>query len=284
MSRAVEPFLHKLAVAGRVSAPWRWELSVRRPRTGTLRGEARREGDWLVLELAAPARTALAAPQELLRRNARLDGVGKLLLAAGARRPRLRAELPVETLAERLAGGMAGARAGFDQALAALAGAGAPLAGAAKSPDPEGAARALAEAAEESGWSVRWDADGVGAVEVGSADAPRRAVLAVHGAGFRAGVELAGAEGCGAAGRQAQALLLLAASAAVRLVRAVESGSAEERRVGFEVSDSSPATAAAVDRALSALSLATRLVARETRGLSDRPLAETYLASLGWTP
>jgi len=285
VSRAIEPFLEALAVEARATAPWRWELSVRRKRAGRMSGQARREGDWLVLDLEAPSRAAGAEPEDLLRRNAGLDGVGRLVVLAGERRPRLRAELPVEELADRLAAGLETSRQAFDRAVDALAGVEEPAgAGRPEGADDADAAKALAAAAEESVWPVRWGADGAGAVDVGRRDAPRRAELRAHGRGFRAALELADPAGYGTAGRRALALLLLAASASVRLVRAVAREGEEGRRLGFEVGESAPATEVAVDRALCTLSLAAQLAAREAEDLAAEPLADRYLASLGWTP
>ena len=86
-----------------------------------------------------------------------------------------------------------------------------------------------------------------------------------------------------AATRLALGVLLLTTSAAVRLVRGgASAGDGDEYDVYIETWLDTAASADDLQHALSALSVAGQMVARETRAVADERVARSYLSARGW--
>jgi hypothetical protein len=83
-------------------------------------------------------------------------------------------------------------------------------------------------------------------------------------------------------GLEAAGLLLLVASARVRLIKGVIAAGEQTERVGVAAaSELPPKSSEALNRQLQALIAACRLVGRELQALQNETLAREYLASWG---
>lgn len=237
----------------------------------------RLEDDWLLvsrpLNLVIPRTRRL----ELSRRNADLGGLVKFAGLPG-RRVEVRAEIPLD--AELDLGQQIDATVrGFDRASAALRRA-APEPGPAQESqrDAEPAAD-LAALCTELGVAFTERDDGALIVEL-----PGATGLCGHArleqpsrTGFRAGLDLGNCDGRGPESQEALGVLLLAASATVRLARAVVRPGADAETVAVEVCWPTAARGQALEHALAALTTVGQYFGREVDAICDRSVARAYL-------
>jgi hypothetical protein len=97
-------------------------------------------------------------------------------------------------------------------------------------------------------------------------------------------VDLVEAQALTPASREATALLLLTASAVVRSIKGLAAVRDGVEWLSIATALDSLESPDAIDRALSALSVACTLVAPEALALGDEPLARSFLAARGWRP
>jgi len=267
-ARGVEPL-------GR--ARWRIDLTNGKPFTAL----ARLEDGWLVLE----ARPALPRPDEqaweVLRLNGSMGDGGRLTLPSDGGAPRLRAEVPLweDACGARVEEACRGLEAAFGRV-----GNGTPARarpGATGEDGDEGdeaGAADLRRLLSEAGWEC---AEGKGqeiAVPLDVPGAPYRAAVRSRARGGPwIGVEVAAAGTLGPVARRALGRLLLVGTGLVRLVRAAaattEAGESARLEVILRVSPS----AAELDFALEALSVACRSLGREAKVLAREEVAGAYL-------
>src|SRR5262249_11169728 len=257
---------------------------------GTLQATAQLDEDWLLL--AAPLRdlrkeeSPAQRVEELLRLNAGLLGGAKFTLDAGRPVARLAAEIPLGEDID-LASRILLACVGFERAAARFYRVEAEDQA---SSNPEDAAGVrptdtscdLARLCREAGWAFTERAAGV-AVTLDVPHGFYQALLRGGAEGVSAAVELTAHETIPSPCRQALGVFLLGASGAFRFARAaVGDGGGLAARLEV-VLDGSP-TATELAHALSALSVACRLCAREVRALEDEGVAREFLAVRGWSP
>jgi hypothetical protein len=248
---------------------WSVALSNGRPHLVT----ARLDGDWLVLDTElAPGPVALL---DCLEWNAALGGAAKFAVVGSSLR--LRAEIPLDDDAV-LGGWLGDTLAGFNSALARMHGEPACDGPA----EPENAAGMdLAALCGEAGWRFSERSGGALAVDLGEAGEHALAVPQ-PGGGLAVQTELLCREAAEPAASQALALFLLSACGLVRMARAAARREQQICAFLFEVRFSRPPSAAGFAHALSALSVARRLCAREACALEREEIARDYLAIRGW--
>ena len=244
----------------------------------------RLDGDWLLLH--RPVRRVIPRTQllDLSRRNAGLDGLVKFACLPG-RRVEVRAEIPLDAELDLELQINATVR-GFDRANAALRRT-APKPGPAQTSQPDlepaGPLDELAALCSGSGVAFSTRDDGALSVELpgvagvcGHArlEQPRGA-----GGGFRAGLVLGECGGLGPEPMEALGVLLLSASATVRLVRAVVRPGPDGEMAGVEVEWPGSVNDRALEHALGALAAAGRFFGREVNAICDQVVARAYLDS-----
>lgn len=245
---------------------------------------ARVADEWLELSASVGAlsvRPALAWP--LLRFNASLTGPMRLALAPGAGTIDLRAEIWIEDEVDVEA---RAAALGHDMrsALSALRDANhveqsrgaAPIESC--GPASSGTDR-LVHLCAEAGWPCVERGSGRVTVEIDTGFSSYHARLEhTAGGSVSAIVDLVDAPASPPAPRAAIGLLLLTTAAAVRVVKGVVMTHDEGERAGLAVTCEGAGSSDALDRALSALTVACRLAGREAQALRHEAIALEYLA------
>jgi hypothetical protein len=234
------------------------------------------DDEWIALAADLP-RGGARSPWHALLRNAELTGPAKLVLSPGGREIEIRAELPVDE------GVDVGARLREAQAAMRQAAGGPPSAcddASYESFEPE--AIDLGAAAEEAGWPFVRRASGRIAVDLDVPDLFCQAIVEPRGTSCRARVVLAVVSSPSALVRSALAVLLLALTASVRMVRAGAIEREGETAVFVEADIAAPASARELHHALAALAVACRMAGREATALADDGVAGLYLAARGW--
>jgi hypothetical protein len=216
----------------------------------------------------------------LLERSAGLSGPVRAAVAPGAATWHLRADVCVDEPAA-LVQAVGEVAASLPEAIAALSIDGSPTAplgfsGALDSSDVESVATRCAEA----GWDGNRRSSGDVLVSIACPHATLHARLIASRTGH-AGLAVDVAEVGSPLSRQAVALFLLQAAAVVRGVRAIGRAAEGAASAGLAVDVRTPATADALTPALSALTVAVRLVHREAPALTDERVARLYLATRG---
>ena len=242
------------------------------------------------LQLSAPlrrdriGRTADLWP--LLGRNAHVSGPTRLALAPGRRSPQLRADLWIEDGEdEEIASRVVSLCEDIRQCARAFPGSTALESQRPPGPGPRPSTDAgrVVELCAEAGWpcATRATGDAVATIDAGAASYTARFEPGAHDAlGIVVDVFEAGAYSPDS--RAAAALLLLAVSSTVRLVKGVA-----RQRGGGETGAMvawcpGPVSAPAVDRALASLAVACEIAGREALALGDLSTARAYLAWQGW--
>jgi hypothetical protein len=246
---------------------------------------ARVVDQWLELTASATAAVSLALPAtwSTLRYNTGLNGAVRVALAPGAGDAHLRGEIFAEDdvhLDTRVSALCEEARAAF-HALHGRTHPGRSSPGA----DPTEVARTprdghrLVQLCTEAGWPYTERASGrvEVAIECGPAVYPAQLGLTDDGA-LSAVVDLVDASTLTPTSRAATALLLLTASAVVRCVKGVVVKRDGVEHAGLAAACERPRSAADLDRALAALSVACGLAGREAQALRHQALAHEYLA------
>jgi hypothetical protein len=140
----------------------------------------------------------------------------------------------------------------------------------------------LAQLCMAAGWPATVRESGLATVELDAGHARYHARLEAAGVGgLRAIVDLCDVSDCSAASRSAIEALLLATSVAVRQVRQVRQASVtpdEAEWAGLTTMCADAVAPEALDRALSALTVACRLAGREAQALRHEAIALEYLA------
>jgi hypothetical protein len=135
----------------------------------------------------------------------------------------------------------------------------------------------------EAGWPVSGsDREGL-RVDLDVPGAFHQARVEDHHGGVRFAADIVRIEPLRTTTRPALALLLLSASALVRMARAAVERTSGEEAVRFEVVFDAAPSAAEIAHALSALSVACRGFAREAKALADEAVAMRYLELRGWS-
>ncbi len=248
---------HALALAGaeRIAGESRWRIATDHGVNIT----ARLRDDWLTLE--APR---YGAPSwEALEQNPTLPGLAKLALAPGGRM-QVRAELPVGEDTDLVAR--------LDQACRAIAG------------------RELVVEASESSlksfcagldWPFTERADGRLAFDLDVPGEFLQAVLVSDGAGARFTCDLSVLGALSPVSRDAIALLLLTASATVRLARPAILNDGPAPVARFEVVFPTTPSPSEISRSLESLSVAGSLCGQAIKALQETAVATRYLALRG---
>ena len=240
------------------------------------------EDGWLTkrveLEGAArPERSTASSFETLLAWNALLAGGAKFAVSL-ARRVCGGAELPWgEESASPDA--VAATDAGFDQARRLWRDVG--VCTRADPLPPTAAPQELLQAAIESGWGVHARADGSLVADLECASGHWQARLLPLPTGTLALVELVAIDTGSAEAREAAALLLLLAGAAVRWARPALRTIDDRPVAVLEIVLPTVPTPAAIADALSALSVACRLVGAEARALLDEAAACDFRQVMG---
>lgn len=235
-----------------------------------INGCMRHAGSWL--ELSAPTSESVTPSSTwvLLTRNASLDGAARLAVSAGASAAHLRADVFIDDhvdLDKRIA-------AACEDMCAASRGVNAET-----HPSAGPHTRRLVELCGEAEWpcAEREAGDVSVPIDVGFDVYQARLELTPDGR-LRAMVDLADAAARGSTARAAMALLLLTASDVVRAVKGVAITRDGVDRFGLAVAGERHCSSAAIDRSLSALTVACRAVGREMHALGREAFASDYLA------
>lgn len=260
---AVSVLVTRLATARR---PIRWRL----------------EDDWLLLSRPVNRVVPRGRLSDLLRRNATLDGLVKFAGLPG-RRTEIRAEIPLDLeldldqQIEAVARGLGRASA----ALRETAHAPTPAQASPPAGTQAGTGVDLPALCAELGMAFTERDDGALSVELpgvaGLCGHARLEPASRTGGGFRAWLALGPCGELGPESREALGVLLLSASATVRLARAVVRPGDEGEMAGVEVQWPTVANARALEHALGALAAGGRYFGREVNALCDPSVARAYL-------
>ncbi|MBP6965321.1 MAG: hypothetical protein KBC96_13050 [Armatimonadetes bacterium] len=255
----------------------RWRLPVG---GGVPAALAEVRDDWLCIE-ADPegVRRAFGGTPlpDLLALNARIAGGGKLVLPHDGSGVGLRAEIPLDGAdLERWVRAGCG---GLAEVLRARPNGDALQEDDAPAEDSSG----LDEIVREAGWESARRRDGLSAAVGEPGRTYRARISGCPGGGVRASVSLGEHEPMHPACQEAISALLLRAGGVVRMARPVMSRcrDGERLRFGFEAVLPDGAAPAEMNHALSSLSVACALCAREAEALTDQGLARLYLAAQG---
>lgn len=248
--------------------------------TGDALGRATLEDEWVRLELPGDIHALWPSAAELLEQNADLPGPAKWAWPHGAKLPALLVDCWFGDGAAPAQGEVCAGCASLSAAAAPPEGR-FPEAGAVPAtPLDSGLCAELIAA----GWKSHRRDDGSVAVDLDTGADFFQAHVGGRGhAWLLCRSDVAVSEGGDADVHEALARLLLGASATLRLVRGA-SIAAEERRVHrFEVGLAADADARALDRALSALTVACATYGPTARALTRPELARVYAAVRGWS-
>jgi hypothetical protein len=252
------------------SQPGRWDVAL----AGDISVAARIADSWLVI--TSPLPEAYPAPS-LITCNGRLPGWVKFAVEVDGCQ-QVRAELPLD---EELCGAAA-----VHEILKGIQFAHAILSGEQSGPVqpellPTPTQTALLSLSEEAGWPAIARGDTAIAVELECRGAFHQAVLAPFANGLRAFTEFAACENPESQVMEATSHFLLDASRVIRMVRPVLDQNAGKETPGFEFLLSSAPSIGLLAHALSGLSIACRLCAKEMRALQNTDVANQYLALRG---
>jgi hypothetical protein len=200
--------------------------------------------------------------------------------------PTLQAEVPLRSFAETEEAQEAAARALEAAVLSVISHAapvGAPDSGPAA--EPCLSAAGLVSLCQEANWQAVPRDNGSVRVTLDVPAALASADISATPSAIRLWTEICDPHQFSDVQRRALAVMLLRANAFLRWVRGGFFPGTGLGVAGFEISIPAPATAATVAEALGALSVASRVCAREAATLADRQIAELFLAAAtGWSP
>jgi len=266
---------------------WKFKLDAE----VSLKATARIENDWLLLAATPGGKRRRKRPTaehraRLLRHNGELRGGVKFALEGDPPCPLLATEIPLSDDEPGFEARFSGACAGFRQGAVMFSSKRRPSGhGNDEGNDPDtkpdtGVEANLAPLCEEAGWQFTTRADGRLAVQL---DVPGAFCQALTERDDQGGVHLRawleGGRPTATASRCAVDVLLLSACRVVRMARAV-AGPAE---YCWEITLADPPDALGLDHALSSLSVACRMSAREINVLQDEAIAQRYLTVRGWS-
>jgi hypothetical protein len=237
-----------------------------------LRIVSRRVDGWLVLNAALPPRERALAPWDALLRVAACPGVAKPVIEPPGDAITLRADIAVEDGVD-LAAREREARDALQR-----------LADGSSEPPPAAPApvddAVLAEMVRDLAWPFTTRASSRMAATLGVASRLCQAFLESCGdRGCRARVDLVRLPDVAPEVKSGLAVLLLTLGHAIRLVRPGAETRDGQTTLFIEVHIARDVTAPELNHALSALSVASRMVAREIDALTDPDVARTYLAA-----
>jgi len=242
----------------------------------------RLDRDWLLLYRPVSRVIPRTRLLDLSRQNARLDGLMKFACLPGLR-VEVRAEIPLDAELD-LERQIDATVRGFDRACAALrrmALKPAPAQTSEPDAEPSGPENELAVLCSEIGVGFTTRDDGALSVElpgaVGVCGRARLEQPSGAARGFRAELDLGECGGLGPESLEALGVLLLAASATVRLGRAVVRSGPDGEVAGVEVHWPGGVNPQALEHALGALAAAGRFFGREVNALRDQSVARAYL-------
>lgn len=267
---------------------WQFELNG----GARVRGVAWQEKDWLLFQASLGRTRRLTARrlEQMLRDNGDLSGGAKFGLGEARSRVMLSAEIPWEADDEaNLCGRVGQVCSGFRQAARRFADGKAPAAAqpeADEIADHESATEQaadfdLADLCEQAGWPFARRASGQIAVELEVRDGFHQAFHSREGSTHRLRVELGRFGSDRRNCRKAVHALLLSASGVVRMARAAAAPADGGLEYRWEVLLGEEPNAWELRRALSALSVACRLTAREVQALEDESIARDFLSVRG---
>ena len=284
--------LRKCAPSAQRLGGGRWSFALVNGKS--LGVNARAIEEWLLLEASLTDRIDPAQLWDLLRLNGTLEGPGKFALMPDNRSLRLLADIPLpgdeyvgdepegecdEHFTQRLLEACAAMKAAFRR-----------FRGRKESDQPgsisssdagrqsEIGAVELRDRCADAGWPFIERAAGKLAFDLEAHGGFYQATVEPHGRGARVWVELARWEALGDSSRQALGALLLKTGARVKLARpSIEEGEALIA-ARLEVDFIGAPTPGELRHALSSLSVACMLCARETRVIQDEAIAREYLA------
>jgi hypothetical protein len=257
-----------------------WIFTVANGRSAPV--TARLADDFLLLDATGGRVESPKILQALLAAGDMLPGACKFVFLPAQCRVHLRAEIVCDEATD-FSGRVPETLDGFRAACGVLHDLGTcEFAGAEKAIRPGSSAQfvpdAITQALKESGWKFSQREEGSVAVELETPGGFHQALLESNGGGVRLTLDLSHAAGVTLAARQALSALLLIANGAVRLVRGFLEHRDDELVAGFRVEYASAPGAGELEHALSALSVAGRLCAREAKILHDEPTARLFLA------
>jgi hypothetical protein len=277
---------------------WKFALSGR----ASLRGTARLEDDWLLLEAPSsggrrPKRLTPERLERLLQYNAELRGGAKFGLGGDPPQVVLSAEIPTDLDQVELESRLAEAFVGFRQGRLKSSRKRAHHAAEPEvawnvhdgqdpdGQDPEGPTdRDLSRLCEEAGWPFAERASGRVAVQLDVRDQFYQALMErTWAGGLRLWVELGNDVSDAASSRFAVSVLLLSACRAVRMARAAATPVNGVTAYCWEVSLGDAAGSRELQHALASLSVACRVSAREVQALQHEAIARHYLMVRGWS-
>lgn len=255
-----------------------------------LRGHARRDGQWTVLEARPDGNKAPQSLWGLLELNGQLRGLGKFAIRPGRKAPLLLAEFPLDPGDEvLLTDRVASICLGFEEASVRLHGkppAGGTTAGATsceKGPS-HGATDDLRRVITQAGWSCRDREDGSLIVDLPARRGFFQAELGSDGdAGTHLATPLSRFDSLASESREAIGLLLLSVCGCLRMARATAKQADARIELLLEARLPSPSPTE-LDHALSALSTGCDLCGPEVAALRDTELAISFMKARGWSP
>lgn len=252
-----------------------WRFSLSNGKSGPFRG--RLDEGWLMLRapIHPPHDTSLWS---LLRTGSDLDGSAKIAIRSGDRAPDLRADLPLDGGVD-LEARVKATCSGLAAALGLLDGH-KPAAPAAGTSGADG--RDLGALLKEAGWSFTERDGGARIVDLETPRGSYRAEVTGREAfGVRMAAPLAHAGTLSNASREAIGLLLLTASACLRLARGAVVPAQRGLTLRLEVVFPETPSATEIDHALAALSVGCAHFGPESEALLEEDLAVKYLLARG---
>jgi hypothetical protein len=267
--------LNKCACEMESSGPWSWQCVVENGARLPLSASFDEGFLQLVCRPKAIHKTALALEDAMLRNKSLVGGV-KLALNPAGRGLHLRTDIVVLNEMQ-LRDRMEWALDGFHDGTRLL-----------ESPDAHGGSTrsqathvseaALADLLRECSWPCAARGANDFSAELDASAAPP-ASIRMNENGLEFSVELLRCDAAAEFTRQALALYLLTVSSSLRMARAYTSHAGEQMSFGFLVSLPSSQAAEEIQHALSALSVAFRMCAREANVLLHGAAARHYLAA-----
>jgi hypothetical protein len=267
--------LNKCACEMESSGPWSWQCVVENGARLPLSASFDEGFMQLVCRPDSIHKTALALEDAMLH-NKTLAGGVKLALSPADRGLHLRTDIVVLNemqLRDRMEWALDGFHDGTRLLESPDAHGGCPRSQAAHVSDA-----ALADLLRESAWPCAERGANEFSAELDASAAPP-ARIRMNGSGLEMSVELLRCDAAAEITRQALALYLLSVSGSLRMARAFASHAGGQISFGFLVSLPSTPFAEEIHHALSALSVAYRMCAREANVLLHIAAARHYLAA-----
>lgn len=287
-TEAIGDILARSAVTVKSIGHQRWALELSNGRSH--RATAHLVGDWFMVDLPLGRSRVPSGKRQwrMLTINASIPGAPKFAIAPDRRSAALQAQIPLaadETGQKRIGPACEAMKTALD-ALASQTDA--PERGAVPVPGAEvkSSAEGIKALCHESGWSFVESGGGYLSVQLETLDGSFYArVRPRHDGGLDLGVDMGSARGLAQACRTALAAVLLRACGAIRMVRAAVHETDERTTLRFEASLPGRTSAAEINEALSALSVACESCGREVRALQNKDIAEAYVSlSRGRSP